>query len=147
MKLIKQILFFLVIVLSGRAFGQTCNLSIVSVNFGSYDAFTSSPNVVTGQITETCDTGLPFVIKIAPGENSGGSFHPRKMISSRGDTLSYNLYRDSTHNEVLGDGTGSTFTLTGIGGFKSFTVYGHIPAGQNVIPGAYSDSAVVTIEW
>ena len=147
MKLINQILFFLIIVLSGKAFGQTCNLSIVSVNFGSYDAFASAPNVVAGQITETCDTGLPFVIKITPGENSGGSFHPRKMISSRGDTLSYNLYRDSTYYEVLGDGTGNTFTLTGNGGYESFTVYGHIPALQNIPPGTYSDSAVVTIEW
>lgn len=147
MKLISRILFFLIIMLSGKAFGQTCNLSIVSVNFGSYDVFASSPNVVTGKITETCDPGLPFVINLTPGENSGGSFHPRKMISSRGDTLSYNLYRDSTHNEVLGDGTGNTFTLTGIGGGGPFTVYGRIPALQNIIPGAYSDSVVVTIEW
>ena len=147
MKLISGILLLLILMFSAEVSGQTCDLSIVSVNFGSYDAFASSPNIVTGKITGTCDPGLPFVIKLAPGENSGGSFHPRKMISSSGDTLSYNLYRDSTHNEVLGDGTGNTFTLTGTGGNQSFTVYGRIPAMQNIIPGAYSDSVVVTIEW
>lgn len=146
-KLINRISCSLYVLLSAKAFGQTCNLSTVSLNFGAYDAFAASPNLITGKITETCDAGLPFVITLTPGENSGGSFHPRKMVSSKGDTLIYNLYRDPTFNEVLGDGTGNTFTLTGIGGNNSFTVYGSIPPLQNVAPGIYSDSAVVTIEW
>ena len=61
--------------------------------------------------------------------------------------LSYNLYRDSTHYEVLVDGTGNTFTLTGIGGYEFFTVHGHIPALTNAIIVIRVNSAVVTIEW
>ena len=86
---------------------QNCTLSIVSINFGSYESLTSSPNVATGEITVNCDPDLPFVIKLGPGQNSGSGFHPRKMISSRGNSLTYNLYRDSTRDEVFGDGTGS----------------------------------------
>lgn len=147
MKLIKWILFFFILMFSTEVSAQNCTLSIVSINFGSYESLTSSPNVATGEITVNCDHDLPFVIKLGHGQNSGSGFHPRKMISSRGDTFTYNLYRDSTRNEVFGDGTGDTFTQTGTGENQQFTVYGRIPARQNIRAGAYRDSVTVTLEW
>ena len=147
MKLTSIILFFLILIFSAEVSADNCDLSIVSVNFGSYNMFDSSPDVSTGEITVNCDPDLPFVVKLGPGKNSGGSFSPRKMISTSGDFLDYNLYRDSTQIEIFGDGTGNTFTQVGVGINQQFTVYGVIPAMQNIRAGSYSDSVTVTVEW
>jgi len=71
------------------------------------------------------------------------------QISGGGDTLNYNLYRDSARAEVWGDGAGNTYVQTGIGtgGTAHLIVYGSIPAGQNVRAGLYSDAVTVIVEW
>ncbi len=64
------------------------------------------------------------------------------------NTLQYNLYTTSGHTNVWGDGTGSTRTVGGNGTSSSTqTIYGNIPAGQDVSAGTYSDSITLTISF
>ena len=150
MKLIKAALIFVIILVSAKCFAQDCTISVVPVNFGSYETLSSASNYSTGEISVLCTSGLPFVVKANPGSHSGGSFQPRKMYSAgTGYTLNYNLYRDTTHNEIWGDGTGSTSTNAGVGTniIQHFTIYGRLPGMQNVQGGSYADQVTVTVEW
>ena len=150
MKWIKAALIFAIILVSTKCFAQDCTISVVPVNFGSYETLSSAPNYSTGEISVLCTSELPFLIKTNPGSHSGGSFQPRKMYSAgTGDTLNYNLYRDTTLNEIWGDGTGSTSTNAGVGTniIQQFTIYGRLPGMQNVQGGNYADQVTVTVEW
>jgi len=145
---IKGLLIFVFIALCGEAWAEGCTVTTIAVNFGDY--ITSAASDTTGNLDITCDPGIPYTAKLDAGQNSGGGFVPRKMrISGGGDTLDYNLYRDSARTEVWGDGSGNTYVQTGIGtgGSTHLTVYGRIPAGQNVRAGLYSDAVTVIVEW
>jgi len=146
----RGLIFIALLLISGNGYAQDCNVSVVSVNFGNYDALASSDINATGNVTVACSTGISFTIKMDPGQNSGGSFDQRRMLSpGTGSTLRYNLFRDSSLVEVWGDGTGNTFTQAGIGtgANQEYTVYGRIPALQNVKPGTFQDSVTVILEW
>lgn len=150
MRWINSLLAIAFVVLVSNAWGQNCDLAVTSVNFGSYDTIVSSPLNARGDINVTCDNGIAFIIKLNPGQNSGGGFHPRRMLAPGGsNTLNYNFFKDSAFTQVWGDGTGNTFVQSGLGtgGVQNFTVFGRIPAGQNVSVGSYSDTVTVTVEW
>ena len=90
---------------------------------------------------------MPTVVtvKLDPGQNTGGGFHPRKLFSAEsGKGLHYNLYIDPTNTRVWGDGTDNTHVQTRLG---RLIIYGHIPGRQIVPPGLYTDKVTVIIEW
>lgn len=150
MNYIKAILVFMFMIICGDAWSQSCTVSTIAVNFGSYIISDAAPSDATGNVDVTCDPGIPYTVKLDAGQNSGGGFNPRKMQLSDGvDTLNYNLYRDSAKTEVWGDGTGNTYVQTrvGSGGTAHLTVYGSVPAGQNVRAGLYTDAVTVILEW
>lgn len=129
-----------------------CTVSATGVAFGGYDPHSAAPDDSTGSISATC-----LIIDAAPDvEISSGSapnFSTRRMTNG-GATLNYNLYTNASHTIVWGDGTGgsSTATLTLTGTFiiwrsYSRTIYGRIPAGQNVTAGSYGDLLVVTVTF
>jgi spore coat protein U-like protein len=100
-------------------------------------------------INYTCTAPMnPPVIKLSRGLSP--SFTPRAM-STAGDSLAYNLFLDPSCTTVWGDGTSGTSVYsapTPVDGHNyNVTIYGCIPARQNVSAGSYSDSIVVTIEF
>lgn len=81
--------------------------------------------------------------------SNSGVFDPREMKKLGGtDLLNYNLFIDSSMLNVWGDGTSNTSMFRGRVQ-KNFpmilTVYGGIPAGQDVSPGLYTDILTVTV--
>lgn len=82
--------------------------------------------------------------------NSGG-FSPRQMKLATGtELMNYNLYRDVSRTQIWGDGSGSTSRNIGVVLKKipvNYSVYGRIPAGQDIVAGLYIDILTVTIEW
>jgi spore coat protein U-like protein len=125
-----------------------CNVSTTSINFGSYDVFSSAANTSTGSITLSCSSETD--VKIAIGASSqSGSFSPRSMHHAvLADTLDYNIYIGATRTQVWGDGTHGTTTVN-LKKVKNNTppviVYGKIEPLQNVSTGNYSDQVIVTI--
>jgi spore coat protein U-like protein len=126
-----------------------CTISATSVNFGSYNVFTGSTTDSTGTITINCN-GSAHNITVTLSQGSSSTFNPRTMIKG-GETLSYNLYRDAARTTIWGDGTGGTSTYTNANPPNnadiSLTVYGRVPAGQDVSAGAYSDTVAAVINF
>ena len=118
-----------------------CSLNIVDVSFGSYDPFSVADTDITGGISVSCDAETSLQVSLSAGL---GSFAMRHLQSGS-DILRYNLFTDPSRLSIWGDGSPGTslLSLSGTGG--NFTVYGRIPARQNVPVGAYGDTITVTL--
>jgi len=151
-KIFAKISFLLFcIFISGEAYAA-CSVSTTNINFGTYDVFSITPKDSTGTITVTCGSPPPphVTITIGSSPNSGG-FIPRKLKSVSGTNfLNYNLFTDSSMGSVWGDGTSGTSTVPKVvtpGRPVIATVYGRIPAKQDVSSGTYSETLTVTVIW
>lgn len=139
---------------SGAA-AVSCSVESAGLSFGSYNPFRGAPNDSVGTISMTCSGSagneVVYVMRIGPG--SSGSPTSRTMRSASGWTLGYNLYTDPARSLVWGDGTGGTrvladaFTLRGMGETRRYPVFGRTFERQNVAPGIYTDSLVVSVEF
>jgi spore coat protein U-like protein len=142
------------VVLSTAARAQSCNVSATSVSFGSYNVFNASPLDATGRITVHCTglVGLLVSYDIKLSTSLSGSYAPRQMASGA-NRLNYNLYTNATRLTVWGDGSAGTsfvsgsITLVLLGVTRIHTVYGRVPALQNVSVGSYSDNITVTLTF
>ena len=134
-----------------------CTISGTGVAFGTYVPSSASPTDNTGTVTVTCILGLlgtvSYSIALNAGVNSGGSFANRRM-SNGANFLLYQLYTNSTHTTVWGDGTGGTATVSdnyncvlGCNRSLNYTVFGRIPALQWPKPGFYSDTIIATVTF
>ena len=119
-----------------------CSASTQAVSFGAYSPLSSTALDGVGTIGVTCDSALAFTIKLSAGN---GTVDQRQMVSGASQ-LGYNLYVDAARLIIWGDGVnGSTMSATGPN--ADLTVYGRIPALQNVVAGAYADTIVVTVTY
>ncbi len=142
-----------VVFCAAQSHASNCWVSTSPVVFGSYNVFSTSPTTSRGTITLTCNNHpskpMQATISISPG--GSGSFNPRQMRSSASDgNMNYNLYTDASLTSIWGDGTGGTSTVSGSASRQSplvSTIYGSIPARQNLSAGNYSDNLVVTVTW
>ena len=140
-----------VIVLSAsNAYAQaSCSISVTSVNFGSYNVFGGSATDSTGTITYNCNNQANNVgVTLSKGVSA--SYNPRTMTKA-GEVLNYNLYRDAARTSIWGDGTAGTVTYTRNnppnGNDVTLTIYGRVPAGQDVSAGVYSDTVSAVINF
>jgi spore coat protein U-like protein len=132
---------------AGRA-EAACTVSTTSANFGTYDVFNPSANASTATITYRCGGDKDILITLSKGSSS--TFTPRTLRNGT-EVLQYNLYRDAAFSTIWGDGTSGTTTYT----IKNppnnqdvvLTVFGRIPAQQDVAVGSYADALTVTINF
>ena len=121
---------------------NVCTVTVNNLAFGTQTDITSSVAAsTTGNVD--CTGAGPWAVDFAAG--GSGSFATREMASGA-DVVEYNLYRNSGHTEVLGDGTAGTFMLSGSGD-NNFVIYGQTVAGQTPPTGAYSDSIQATVTF
>jgi spore coat protein U-like protein len=136
----------------------TCTIGVTILSFGTYDVFSGTANDSTGTITVTCTQqsapvrNLPVTVSLTTGVS--GSYATRTMKSGA-NTLNYNMYAESTRTTIFGDGTAGTSTIGGTFGFTAVgqqltgtgTIYGRVPAGQDVVAGSYSDTITATVTF
>lgn len=138
----------------------SCTVSSDGVSFGDFNAFGSNVDV-TGTVTVSCsgvvsliDHMVEYDIALNKGLYSA-SFDPRQMGNGT-YRLNYNLYRESTRNQIWGDGTGGTWVVSGTipltillpSGSAEHVVYGRIPGPQATAhEGDYSDTITVTVTY
>jgi spore coat protein U-like protein len=136
------------ILVAAAAAEAACTISTTAVSFGSYNVFAASPDDAAGQITYSCTAPRPPLVTIQLDKGGATSFNPRQMRQGS-QTLNYNLYLDSTRTTIWGDGTGGTQTYTQSNPLPNrninVSVYGRIPAGQDVGAGSYSATVTATI--
>jgi len=124
------------------ASAATCSVSTAGVAYGSYDTLASTPLDGVGAINVSCDASTSFAVALSSGN---GSFAQRLMTAGTSQ-LGYNLYTDATRTIVWGDGiSGSTVSATGTA--VDLSIYGRIPAQQNVTAGVYSDTITITVSY
>ncbi len=134
--------------LAGHA-EAACTVSATAVTFSAYNVFTATANTANGTVTYRCGReDHNILISISTGSSS--SFTPRTLKKGT-ESLNYNLYLDAAFATIWGDGSGGTGDYTKSNPPNStdvnLTVFGRIPALQDVSVGSYSDTVVVTINF
>ncbi len=132
-----------------------CTTLALPLGYGAYDPFSAAPVDTAGQVSVSCSGGLVSVqvnYTILLSAGTSGSFTTRYMAQGASH-LNYNLYTNSSRSIVWGDGTGGTSTVAD--GYlvglllvtRNYPVYGRLAALQNVLPGLYADTIVVTVNY
>jgi len=134
---------------SADALCTSFGVTATALDFGVYDPEAGAPSTSTATVSIQCGVGIlpEFSVALSTG---GGSYAQRVMAKGT-ERLTYNLYADSAHMTVWGDGTGGTVvqSLSGIItlGSTRYSVYGLIDPGQYPAPGAYNDTITVTVNF
>lgn len=133
--------------------GCSCTVTATAVSFGNYNPIAATTNDATGTVQVTCTMvvalGGSYTIDLSAGSSGNAA---QRTLKQGASSLNYNLYTDAGRSTVWGDGTGGsshvspTFTAL-LFVQQSATIYGRIPAGQNVAAGSYGDTITVTVTY
>jgi spore coat protein U-like protein len=122
-----------------------CVISANALNFGAYSGLQIN---AASALTVTCTNTTVFNIGLNAGTATGATVTTRKMTGPASATLRYSLFRDSSRTQNWGNTVGTdTLPSTGTGTAQMFNVFGEIPAGQYVAPGAYADTIIATVTY
>lgn len=132
-----------------RAEAGSCSVSTTPVVFGAYNVFATSPGDSTGTVVYRCTGNVDgLLITISKGRST--TFLPRQLGKGL-ERLSYNLFRDAARTVVWGDYSAGTSAFIDLSPpnnrNETLTVYGRIPAGQDISAGAYTDSVTLTVNY
>ena len=146
-------------VVAQAAVTVACTVSVTGVAFGTYNPLAATQTTSTGTLRIACTGAGTGTTTVTPtvtfSTGFSGTYTTRKMFSGV-NALNYNLYWSTAYTQVMGDGTGGSFggsttaPLTIIPGQTSVangTMYGMMPALQDVAPGLYADTVIVTVSY
>lgn len=128
---------------------NNCTVGNVSAIAFTYDPISGSAAVATGTIDVTCTSGAPWTLDLNKGQNSGSPppASQNRAMKSGSNLLGYDIYSDFGHTTVWLTGAGSNVPGTGTGTAQTQTMYGQIPASQNVPAGTYTDTVTATVNF
>jgi spore coat protein U-like protein len=131
-----------------RALGVTCSVTPLPLNFGSYNTTTDLSVATTVQIS--CGAwGQSSSVNYTLSASAGSGSYSGRQMANGSNSITYNLYTDSTDTTVFGNGTSGSITLTGTVTKQTspvtVTIYGLIRGGQNVVPGSYANNPAITL--
>lgn len=140
------------------ALAASCTLTLSGMTFGSYDVLTPTALDTVSTLNVACTRTLfpnervNYTLTASVG--SGTNYANRSMAQGA-ERLNYNLYRNTARTQVWGNGTGGSGAITGTHNLsngapnrnRNHSVYGRIPALQNVAAGNYLDTLVVTLTF
>lgn len=122
-----------------------CSVNAGAISFAQINPLLGVAHYGSGVIDVTCPSLTSYSISLSAGQ---GSFASRHMTAA-GHELLYNLYTGPSHQQVWGDGSGSSAQVSGEAGLSgnSHTVYGRLPAQSTARVGQYSDVITVTVSY
>ncbi len=155
-----------VVLLIGLLFGSraqaaaTANCTVMAspVAFGVYNPLSTVGTASTGTLKIVCTASgsgtITVTVEATFSTGLSGNYATRTMLSGS-NTLNYNIYWDTAHTQIMGNGTGGSYSgyagpITIIAGnFAQVngTMYGYIPPLQDAVPGAYTDVLTLTITY
>lgn len=122
-----------------------CSIDGGVLDFGTYSGGQSTALDAAGTISYVgCSAGT---LTFALDGGSNGNVDDRKMENGGGNSLKYQLYRNSGRTQVWGTGNRALAMQLLLSGSGSIPVYGRIPGGQDAASGTYSDSVNVTLTF
>jgi spore coat protein U-like protein len=123
----------------------TCLISAGALSFGTYTGLQLN---VASTLTITCTSATTYNVGLNAGTATGATVTTRKMTGPASAKLNYAMFRDSSRTLNWGNTVGTdTLSSTGNGSAQLSSVFGRLAAGQVVLPGAYSDTIIVTITY
>ena len=143
---------------AAQAVTVSCTASASSIAFGIYNPLSTTADTSTGTLRVTCTgsgTGVTNVtVGVSLSAGLSGTYASRKMFSGT-NSLNYNIYWSTAYTQVMGDGTGGSFSgsagpftvYAGSTSTATGTMYGQIPALQDVAPGSYMDTILMTVTY
>ena len=130
---------------------NNCTITTAAVGFPAYDPIvthSAAPDDSTsGSVTITCTKGSAATIGLGLGSNASGS--QMRMLNGAANFLNYALYQDAGRLTVWGNsGAGLLSPVAAPSKApRTFTVYGRIPAGQDLPAGTYADTVTATVNF
>ena len=125
---------------------RSCTIETRPLSFGNYDPEANAAVDAVAQVIYTCNNQAKK-IRIDMAQGTSNSFD--RSMSNGGYNLDYNIYLDSTHRTVWGDGVLGTDVYYENNPPNGTPVvvpaYGRIPARQDPEPGQYVDSVTVRV--
>jgi len=133
---------------------SSCRISTDTLSFSDYhpgDANAHSPLDATATVTLTCSPGVEPAVRLSEGENPARTAGATRAMSGDGGYLSYDIFIDPNRTDVwTGNKTGAlSLSPASSAALRQYqmTMYGRIPAGQRVPPGAYHDTVKVSVDF
>jgi spore coat protein U-like protein len=117
-----------------------CTVSATALGFGNY---TGAVNAAQTSILVTCTNTTPYTLGLSAGGGTSATVTARSMTGPASAQLNYGLFTDSGHTINFA----TLASANGTGAAQTINVYGQIPAGQFVAPGAYADSITATVTY
>ena len=135
----------------GAVIVANCRISVNDLSFGAYDPLGTNAATdleATTRVSVVCTKNSVATVSLDGGGTLDSGAALRQM--SMGDfRLEYQLYRDSEHRLLWGEGDFSERVI-GAGSVvepQILFVYGRIPRGQVVPAGAYADVVTARIDF
>jgi spore coat protein U-like protein len=131
---------------------QICRATSPTLDFGTYYPITANaatPLDSSTTITITCAFDQSLTLGFDQGANALASHcgaSPQRCMSNGSNYLNYNIYA-TTSDRSSGSPWISPVPETISGGSATVSIYGRVPAGQDVSVGSYSDSIVATVYY
>lgn len=127
---------------------KACIVTAAPLAFGNYDPTATSPVDTTATLSVLCTVGTSFTVGLNAGTGSGATVTTRQMTNGA-NTLNYALYQEATRTSNWGNtpGTDTPAATTAPVLASTLTVYGRLPASQNVPVGSYADTVTVTVNY
>ncbi|WPB59319.1 spore coat U domain-containing protein [Xylophilus sp. GOD-11R] len=128
-----------------------CTITTTAVTFGNYEpqgTNAGNPADAQGAVNVTCTNGSTTQVILGQGSHADdGSTNglPLRRMTNGTNFLSYGLFTDSAHAAIWTNESTGGVTHNGTGTPAELTVYGRIPAGQNVPAGNYTDTVQATV--
>jgi spore coat protein U-like protein len=128
--------------------GAICTIETRPLSFGIYDPEASASTDAVAQVIYTCNNKAKK-IRIEMTTGVSNQFDRYMLGPTTGDRLSYNIYLDSTHHTIWGQGLYGTDVYYQNNPPNGTPVvvpaYGRIRARQQPPPGNYADVLTVRV--
>jgi spore coat protein U-like protein len=123
---------------------EACSITAEAMDFGTYDVTNPQALNDTSNLAVTCTGGSTAQISLA-----SGPARQLAHVSVAGAVLAYELYSDSTRNDVWTDAETTPLNFASRS-TQTVTVYGSVLAAQNLdnLPaGVYTGSVTATVTF
>lgn len=147
----------------GQAHAAGCTVSSSGLAFGAYQPLTFPGKLTSATVTSNASVsvvcagivnGGTYTIALGPSTMGGGNRISMRYLANAngGDYMAFNVYRDASYSTIWGDGVTAGNVLSGTlpsgDSNQSYTVYGRIAAGQNMLKaGSFSGPLTMTLTY
>ncbi len=126
------------------AVAKECLVTTSPVSFGSHGILKSNVDA-EGAVNVRCTPATDYSIRLDGGDAAAAPV--ARQMSRGAASITYGLYRNDARDLPWGETEGATVTGSGNGTVQSHAVYGRVPPQTTPVPGLYTDTVIVTVDY